>query len=46
MCDVTFKRITPEESRIFADGDHVGGVYRQDDVLREGVHYYVIHLLC
>ena len=44
MCRVTFKRITPEESRIFADGDHVGDVYRQDDVLHEGEHYYVVHL--
>ena len=46
MCLVTFKRIAPEESRIFADGDHVGDVYRQDDVLLEGAHYYVVHLLC
>ena len=44
MREITFKRITPEESRIFADGDHVGDVYRQDDVLREGAHYYVVHL--
>ena len=44
MCQVSFKRITPEESRIFADGDYVGDVYRQPDILREGEHYYVIWL--
>ncbi len=44
MCQVSFKRITPEESRIFADGDYVGDVYRQPDILREGQHYYVVWL--
>ncbi len=44
MCQVSFKRITPEESRIFADGDYVGDVYRQPDILCEGEHYYVIWL--
>ena len=44
MCQVSFKRITPEESRIFADGDYVGDVYRQPDILHEGQHYYVVRL--
>ena len=44
MCRVTFKRITPEESRIFADDEHVGNVYRQPDTLHEGEHYYVVVL--
>ena len=44
MCQVSFKRITPEESRIFADGDYVGDVYRQPDILHEGEHYYVVWL--
>ena len=44
MCQVSFKRITPEESRIFVGHDHVGDVYRQPDILRDGEHYYVIHL--
>ena len=42
--DLTFRRITPEESRIYRDGDCVGEVYRQEDVLNAGAHYYVIHL--
>ncbi len=41
---VTFKRLTPRESRIYADGDHVGDVYRLDDILAPGRVYYVVHL--
>ena len=44
--DLTFRRITPEESRIYQDGAIVGEVYRQEDVLNAGRHHYVIHLLC
>ena len=41
---VTFRRLTPHESRIYADGDHVGDVYRQDDILAPGHVFYVLHL--
>ncbi len=45
MDEVTFKRITPHESRIYdADGDHVGDVYRHDDILSPGQAFYVLHL--
>ena len=45
MSHVTFKRITPEESRIYdADGDHVGDVYAQDDILDPGRRVYLVHL--
>ena len=44
MSEITFKRVTPHESRIYQDGDHVGDVYRQDDILDAGNHYYVVHL--
>ena len=44
MGRVTFKRITPHESRIYADGDHVGDVYRQDDILAPGHVFYVLHI--
>lgn len=44
MSHITFKRINPRESRIYQEGDHVGDVYRQDDILNPGSHYYVIHL--
>ena len=42
--DLTFRRITPEESRIYQDGAIVGEVYRQEDILNADRHYYVIHL--
>ena len=42
--DLTFRRVTPEESRIYQDGTIIGEVYRQDDPLKPGAHYYVIHL--
>ena len=44
MSHVTFKRMNPEESRIYRDGDYIGDVYAQDDILNPGGHYYVIHL--
>ena len=44
MSRITFKRMNPEESRIYSDGDYIGDVYRQDDILNPGAHYYVIHL--
>ena len=36
MTGITFKRITPEESRIYADGMIIGEVYRHDDILKPG----------
>ena len=45
MCHVTFKRIASDESRIYdADGDYVGDVYAQDDILNPGSRAYVVHL--
>ena len=44
MSEITFKRVTQHESRIYQDGDHVGDVHRQDDILDAGNHYYVVHL--
>ena len=44
MSRITFKRMSPEEPRIYHDDDYVGDVYRQDDILNPGSHYYVVHL--
>ena len=45
MHSIAFKRIAPDETRIHdADGDYAGAVYRQNDVLNPGSHYYVVHL--
>ena len=46
MCRISFKCIAPEESRIHdADGDHVGDIYTQDDVLHPGGRIYAVHML-
>ena len=44
MSAVPFRRIAPDESRIYRDGDHVGDVVRQEDVLSPGSHFYMVHL--
>ena len=44
MSRITFRRVTPDRSRIYDGDDCVGEVGRQPDVLRPGKHYYVIHL--
>ena len=44
MDSVTFKRIARDEWRVYHDGDIVADVCRQEDILREGEHYYVLHL--
>ncbi len=41
---VAFARLTPDESRIYAYGDHVGNVYRHRDILAPDRGYYVVHL--
>ena len=44
MSAIAFRRIAPDESRIYRDGDHVGDVFRRRDVLSPGSHFYVVHL--
>ena len=44
MSGLSFRRIAPDESRVYRDGDHVGEVFRQQDVLSPGSHFYVVHL--
>ena len=44
MSGVSFRRIAPDESRIYQDGDHVGDVYALDDLLHAGGRYFVVHL--
>ena len=46
MSRITFKRVASEQSDIYDDdGDCVGEVCRQPDVLKPGTHYYVVHLV-
>ncbi|MYE03185.1 MAG: hypothetical protein F4Y03_18305 [Alphaproteobacteria bacterium] len=44
MDTITFRRVTPHESRIYAGGEFVGNVYRRDDILAPGHVFYVVHL--
>ena len=44
MSAIAFRRIAPDESRVYRDGDHVGDVYALDDPLRAGAQYFVVHL--
>ena len=46
MSGITFTRVAPDEARIFQGSDHVGDLYRHDDILEPGAVYYVVHLLC
>ena len=44
MCQLTFKRITPDLSRIYDDDGCVGEVYSLPDILNSGRRVYVLHL--
>ena len=44
MSGVTFRRVAPDESRIYRDGDHVGDVFALDDPLHADARYFVVHL--
>ena len=45
MHNVRFRRVAPDESRIYVDGDgHVGDVYAMSDPSAAGGRVYTIHL--
>ena len=45
MNRITFKRVAPDESRIYdADGEYVGDVFAHDDILNPGQRVFIIHL--
>ena len=45
MSQITFRQVSADEARIYdADGDYVGDVLRQPDILEAGRHLFVIHL--
>ncbi|WP_428099700.1 hypothetical protein [Candidatus Rariloculus sp.] len=45
MSRITFKRVAPDEARIYDhDGDHVGHVYRHADIVNAGGFVYLVHL--
>ena len=44
MTAIAFRRIAPDESRVYRDGDHVGDVHALDDPLCKGARNFVVHL--
>ena len=45
MSNITFKRAAEDEWRIYDhDGDCVGDVYPQPDILNRDAHYYLVWL--
>ena len=45
MRQINFRQVSADEARIHdADGDYVGDVFRQPDILEAGRHLFVIHL--
>lgn len=42
---ITFKRVAPHKSRIYEDGDCIGEVYRQRDVLNPGQLHYIAYIM-
>ena len=44
MCQVSFQRVADDEARILADGEYVGDLYRQRDILSPDAVLYIVHL--
>ena len=44
MCQVTFQRVTDDKARILADGEYVGDLYRQRDIISPDAMLYIVHL--
>ncbi len=45
MSNITFQRVSPDESRIYdADGAYVGDVHAHDDALQPGRRVYLVLL--
>ena len=45
MSRISFKRVAPDEARIYDDnGNHVGDVYRVPDTNDKGASVYLVHL--
>ena len=42
--DLTFQRTAPDEVRIYRDGDYVGDIFKDEDILNSGTHHYLIWL--
>ena len=39
---ITFAQVSADEARMYQDGEHVGDVYRQPDILMDGAVFYLV----
>ena len=42
--ELTFEPGPPDEVRIYHNGDYIGDIYKHEDILNPGAHYYLIWL--
>ena len=42
--DLSFERAAPDEVRIYRDGEYIGDIYKDEDILDPGRHHYLIWL--
>ena len=42
--ELTFERTAPDEVRIYRDGEYVGDIYKDEDILAPGQFHYLIWL--
>ncbi len=42
--DLSFKLAAPDEVRIYRDGQHVGDIFKDEDILAPGQFHYLIWL--
>ena len=42
--DLTFESAAPDEVRIYRDGEYIGDIYKDEDILAPGRFHYLIWL--
>ncbi len=42
--DLTFRLAAPDEVRVYRDGEHIGDIFKDEDILEPGRHHYLIWL--
>ena len=42
--ELTFARTAPDEVRVYRDGEYVGDIFKDEDILNPGRHHYLIWL--
>ena len=43
--ELRFELAVPDEVRIYRDGEYVGDIYKDEDILNPGRHHYLIWLV-